>query len=165
MTEHTQIIDGMAISVCPMCLKENELDASEHMNSILPAKTDHKCKCGHSYIVLLDKRRYHRANSTLPGALIIDLNGKELEREPITVLDLSPFGLKFVMHEKSNIEPGDKLQVMFHLHAINKSLVKKKVVVRHVNSDEIGAVFYTDDQNDIIRAYLENLQQDPDSAD
>ncbi len=164
MTEKTQIIDGMAISVCPMCLKENELDASEHMNSIRPVKINHQCTCRHSYIVLLDKRRYKRANSTLPGAIIIDLDGKELEREPITVLDLSPFGLKFVMHEKRNIEPGDKLQVLFHLHTINKSLVKKKVVVRHVNNDEIGAVFYTDDQNDTIRAYLDNLQKDSDNA-
>ncbi len=164
MTEKTKIIDGTAKIICPVCLKPKSLDLSSEGNKDASFKVEVKCPCGNSFNVLLDKRKYDRAELIIPGIYLNYIEGNEADREPMTVLDLSPFGVKFMLHDQRSVEPGDKLTVMFNLDDTQKTLIKKKVVVRHQNNRDIGAVFYSEKERKKIKSYLESLQKMEDKS-
>jgi hypothetical protein len=155
----TKIVDGKAMFVCPECFKAKTVDVSKQSDKGRFLKVNCKCPCGHSYTVILDKRKHDRVVITLPGVFVRYNKGKMGKREQMLVLDLSLSGLKFMMKRKCNIEVGEELMVEFNLNDKKKSLIKERVIAKHIkNSSEVGAEFCSREQQINIRPYLEGLR-------
>jgi c-di-GMP-binding flagellar brake protein YcgR len=107
---------------------------------------------------MLDKRKHDRVVITLPGVFVRYNKGKMGKREQMLVLDLSLSGLKFMMKRKCNIEVGEELMVEFNLNDKKKSLIKAKVIARHIKNREVGAEFCSKEQQINISPYLEGLR-------
>ncbi len=157
MSEKIKLVDGKAKFICPVCFKAKSLDMSEHKDTATPVKVNCKCTCGHAFTVLLDKRQYKRTKVTLPGVYIRYIEDKEVNRKTMTVVDLSPFGLKFMLHEKHNIQPSDRLEVIFNLNDPQETQITRKMVVKYVKNLDVGAEFFSKDQHDEICLYLGSL--------
>lgn len=141
MVQKTKIIAGTTMFVCPECLKAKSVDVSKQANISGLIKVNCKCPCGHTYTVELDKRRHDREVISLPGVFSRYMGGKLKSSEPMLVLDLSISGLKFMNKTEFNIKKGDELMVKFRLKDEKKSLIKEKVIVRHIEKNEVGAEF------------------------
>jgi hypothetical protein len=156
--EKTKIVDGTAMFVCPECFKAKTVDVSKQTDKGGSLKVNCKCLCGHSYTVMLNKRKRDRVVITLPGVFVRYKEGKTGRREQMLVLDLSISGLKFMMKTKCNVEAGEELMVEFNLNDKKKSLIKEKVIARHIKNSEIGAEFCSKEQQININHYLEGLR-------
>jgi hypothetical protein len=154
----TKIVDGKAMFVCPECFKAKTVDVSKQTGKGGFLKVNCICQCGHSYTVMLTKRNRDRVVITLPGVFIRYEEGKTGRREQMLVQDLSISGLKFMMKTKCNIETGEELMVEFNLNDKKKSLIKEKVIARHIKNSDIGAEFCSKKQQVNIGPYLEGLR-------
>ncbi len=159
MTDTVKIIDNMATFMCPECYKGKTVDVSKQKKSDTPVRVKIKCTCGHVFTTLLDKRRHFRKGLTLPGMFIHYLGQKEVSREKMVVLDLSISGIKFSLHEKFNMEIGDKFQIVFNLNDKERSLVKKEVLVKHINGLDIGAEFCSKQMDEMIETFLKSRKR------
>jgi len=84
------------------------------------------------------ERRYYRKQ--------VNLNGEYLNRRTgsfgaVLVADVSFKGLKFTTLGSHDIEVGDRLQVSFTLDNTKQSHIKRKVLAKHVQDQDIGAEF------------------------
>jgi hypothetical protein len=59
----------------------------------------------------------------------------------IAVKDLSATGLKFQINSQHNCTVGDVIIVEFHLDDAQRTLVKKKVIVRNIIGQNIGTEY------------------------
>jgi hypothetical protein len=73
LVEKTKIVDGNAMFVCPECFKAKTVDVSKQADKGGSLKVNCKCPCGHSYTVMLDKRKHDRVVITLPGIFVQQL--------------------------------------------------------------------------------------------
>ncbi len=157
MLQNIKIADGSAMFVCPECFKTKTVDVSKQCDKSGVIKVNCKCPCGHAYPVLLDKRKFDREVVTLPGAFVRCAEGETGNSEQILVLDLSLSGLRFLMKTKCTVEADEKLMVEFNLNDKEKSLIKEKVTVKYIQSNEVGAKFYSKTQQDKIKSYLKSI--------
>jgi hypothetical protein len=84
------------------------------------------------------ERRYYRKQ--------VNLNGEYLNRRTgsfgsALIADVSFKGLKFTTLGSHDIQVGDRLQVSFTLDNTKQSLIKRKVLAKHVQAQDIGAEF------------------------
>jgi hypothetical protein len=59
----------------------------------------------------------------------------------MTVKDVSATGLKLKTNVAQNFAIGDRMQVEFHLDDRNRTLIKKRVIVRYQNGPFVGGEF------------------------
>lgn len=147
--------DNKFIIVCPVCQKQETVSASEYKDANQAVRMNYKCKCGHVHSVLLERRKFYRKETRLPGVCI----GEENSMEGILVKDLSLIGMKFEIENKQDfISVGKKLFVEFFLDDEQKTLVRKEVVIKIISGSLIGAEFCSaepDDSKDTaIESYL-----------
>ncbi len=146
--------ENKAIFTCPSCAKARTVEVSKFLGAKANAKLKAKCPCGHSYPVLLERRKYYRKETKLPGVFRLDKNGKE---SPMTVTNVSRSGLQFRTSESKNLEMEDLVALEFRLDDKNKSMVKKKAIVKKIEGNMIGAEFcFLDDYDKVLGFYLFN---------
>lgn len=130
--------------LCPECLEITLVDASRYKTVDRAAKIKYECACGYIYNILLERRKYYRKETHLPGICISDKN-----KRPMAVKDLSLVGLKFETESKQHgIVVEDELFVEFCLDDEQKTLIRKKVVVKIVSDFFIGAEFCSSEPED-----------------
>ncbi len=157
MLQNIKIDDGSAMFVCPECFKTKTVNVSKQCDKSGIIKVNCKCPCGHEYPVMLDKRKYDREVVTLPGVFIRYAEGNTGNSEQMLVLDLSLSGLRFMIKTKCNIKIKEELMVEFNLNDKEKSLIKEKVVVKYLKTNEVGAKFCSKVHQDKIKPYLKSL--------
>ena len=143
--------DNTATFVCPECQKSKTADVSKYKHIETAVRVKFKCPCGHSYSVLLERRKHIRKHLNLSGIFI---NKKNSERGNMTVTDLSRSGLRLKLNFSQDLKPGDKLDLEFTLDDKLRSLVKKEVVVRSVNDLSVGVEFIHSEHFDKLGPYL-----------
>lgn len=138
--------DNAATFVCPKCQRSKTVDVSHYIKVPRPVKVKCRCSCGHAYTVLLERRRHYRKAASLPGVYTHLAAGKQIDRGPMNIIDLSRNGLKLrpVSDTKGNFKVGEKLLVEFQLDDETKSRLKKEVVVKTVTSQFIGTEFVSE---------------------
>jgi hypothetical protein len=98
-------------------------------------------------------RQYVRKNTNLPGEygkLFPDAAG-----EKIIVEDLSQGGIKFRTIEENYIKANEILEVEFVLDDETRTVVSKRVIIRHVYDRLVGAEFCEPEYDDTrLGAYL-----------
>ncbi|MFO7495842.1 MAG: PilZ domain-containing protein [Desulfobacterales bacterium] len=138
--------DDSATFVCPQCHRSKTVDVSHYMKVNRSVKVKCRCSCGHAYAVLLERRRHYRKPANLPGVYTHLVAGKQIDRGPMNVIDVSRSGLKLqpVSGTQRSFQVGEKLLVEFQLDDKTKSHLKKEVVVRTVTRQFIGTEFVAD---------------------
>jgi len=143
--------NNTATFVCPKCKKWKTTDVSKYKNIETAVRVKCKCPCGHSYAVILERRKYIRKNLDLPGKFI---NHKNNESGNMTVTDISRTGLRIKLNFSQDVVPGDKLKLEFTLDDKQRSLVNKEVIVRSVKDLSVGAEFSLTEHYDQLGPYL-----------
>jgi len=141
--------DKTAVFECPSCKYSKTADISRYLDKNKLIKGKMKCKCGHSYIFILEKRMYFRKNVNLRGIFVVttdlqsfEIYGNESKAKGVTLVeDISITGLKLKFSEKPNIGIGDSMFVEFHLDDYNRTLIQKQVVVRNIIGLKYGVEF------------------------
>ncbi len=143
--------DNQATFVCPECGKTKTIDASQYKNIKKTVRLKRKCACGHSYIALLERRKFYRKEVRLPGFYIRE---SDPDKRPMTVRDLSRSGLKIEVPELGNLQLGDKLSVEFRLDNVHKTQIKKEVEIKTIKDLELGTEFTSRElKNPFDKAY------------
>jgi len=127
------IFNNKATFICPECEKVKTIDARPYLHSKARMRVNCKCPCGHSFKAIMERRNYLRKDITLPGVYCRFMDGQEIEKGQIVVLDLSRGGLKFKPHVPPAFQIGDQLHVIFNLNDRKKSLIKKKATIKNIN--------------------------------
>jgi predicted RNA-binding Zn-ribbon protein involved in translation (DUF1610 family) len=124
--------------ICPNCGHRETKKASDYRkyNRI---KTLHQCKCGLSFQIFIEYRRYSRKESKFWGSCKTADN-RETE---IKIINISRSGVGFIMTEPLLVPIGERLQISFIFKDTKRSLITKKVIVRRIDNDLIGAEFET----------------------
>jgi hypothetical protein len=128
----------MATFVCPNCEKSKTVNVSQYADLDKIVKVNVKCPCGHMYTTILEKRKKYRKETKLHGSYTRIVDGKEVESGLMMVRDLSTTGMKLKINGHHGCAVGDVIQVEFHLDDNQRSLIKKKVIIRNINGTEIG---------------------------
>ncbi|OQX21950.1 MAG: hypothetical protein BWK80_31755 [Desulfobacteraceae bacterium IS3] len=145
--------DNKFIIVCPICQKEENVSVSEYKDANQPSRIRHKCKCGHTHQLLLERRKFYRRETCLHGVCI----GEKNSTEGMLVKDLSLIGMKFEIENKQDfISVGKKLFVEFFLDDEQKTLVRKEVVIKIVSGSLIGAEFCGAEPDDPMDTAIES---------
>jgi hypothetical protein len=139
-----------ATFVCPECKRTKTTDVSAYLKSDKLIKVKCRCTCGHAYSALLERRKFFRKETSLPGVY----TSVKKERRPMTVMNLSRTGLKFKLHASDTLKAGDRLVVEFNLDDPQQSLIRKEVIVKNIKNSNIGAAFVSTDEYDKLGFYL-----------
>ena len=131
----------MATFVCPKCQKSKTVNVSKYANLDKIVKVKVTCPCGYGYTSILEKRKKYRKETNLPGSFVLLADGRQAGGGLMTVKDLSTSGLKIRINAQYNCTVGDVIIVEFHLDDAQRTLIKKKVIVRKIVGQNIGTEF------------------------
>jgi hypothetical protein len=131
----------MATFVCPKCSRSKTVNASKYAHLDKLIKVNVKCPCGHAYTSILEKRKQYRKETHLSGTYIHFLDGRPANRGLMTVKDISANGMKLKLNVELICDIGDHLDVEFHLDNRDRTLIKKRVIVKNVSGLYIGVEF------------------------
>ena len=133
---------------CPQCKNSRSVDVSKFKKIEKEVKIKVNCPCGHSYPVILERRRHYRKTVNLAGSYLFLVRGSPTKKKMLTVKDVSQSGLKIRVSEKPEFEIGDRILVEFHLDDNKRSLIKKETIVRAIKELHIGLEFSSMDSSD-----------------
>jgi hypothetical protein len=128
----------MATFICPKCEKSKTVNVSHYANLDKIVKVKVKCPCGYTYNSILEKRKKYRKETNLHGSFIRLVDGKEVSHGLMTVKDLSTTGMKLHINDNHGCVVGDVIKVEFHLDDTQRSLIRKKVIIRNIYRSDIG---------------------------
>ncbi|MCF6246160.1 MAG: hypothetical protein L3J69_02240 [Desulfobacula sp.] len=137
---------------CPTCNKEKIMQLSEYNLKCATTRVRCKCRCGHTYMIILEKKVEPIQNTQLLGTFIskgqIKCSGK------IIIKKLNSKGIMLRTNIEQNILPGLKLLLEFVLDDAKQSIVKKEVVVKAKKGKYLSAEFITKEHYDNLGPYL-----------
>ena len=120
--------------VCEKCGKVQRLSVP---TSIHDQTIWIKCKCAHSFPVLIDQRQHYRKDVHLPG-LFAKVDSTDTEKGKIVVQDISQKGIGFVTYAKKNLNINDVVSVQFELDDPHKSPIHVQGLVKIVKDKYVG---------------------------
>lgn len=128
-----------ATFVCPNCENTSTVDVTKYVKVDKRVTVKVKCRCGHNFTVVLEKRKKYRKPTNLQGtySLIDDAKDKGV----MTVMDISITGMKLKLNVSRNFNIGDRLRVAFTLDDKRRTHIEKNVVVKNINDTYVGVVF------------------------
>ncbi|RLC03677.1 MAG: hypothetical protein DRH34_05370 [Deltaproteobacteria bacterium] len=152
--EQKILIDSLdtAQFACPECNREKSMQLSEYNLRRQSTKVKCKCRCGHSYMVILEKKIEPTQNTQLLGTFI-SKNGIKCSGKMI-IKKLNSKGLMLKTNIEQSILPGLKLFLEFVLDDAKQSIVKKEVVVKAKKGKYLSAEFTSDEHYDNLGPYL-----------
>ncbi|MEA3446398.1 MAG: PilZ domain-containing protein [Bacteroidota bacterium] len=163
MTQKVYINGNSSVTViCPQCHKNKTINPSDNKETDNIAMLKCQCDCGHSYTVMLERRKFYRKSTNLPGAYSykktnlpgIYIHEDRDDRGLMTVINISRSGLKIRLNMTRDFNFGDRLRVEFNLDDRDRSSIKKSVIVRNVEKKFIGVEFANIEHFDKLGAYL-----------
>jgi hypothetical protein len=137
-----------AVFECPECKKSRTIDVEKFKNMDKEVRIRVNCSCGHSYPVVLERRRHYRRVVNLAGTYMLLVPDGPVEKKVMRVKDLSRSGLKIRLASKPDFGRGAKLLVEFRLDDSQRSLIKKEAIVRKISDQNIGLQFSSMDAGD-----------------
>ena len=138
--------DRTAVFKCPKCDMVKTVDVSQYSKLDRYIRFTARCSCGHSYKVVLERRKHYRKKVKLAGKCAF-INGSH--QFPIVVRDLSRQGLGFEVWDRAPFKVGDRLTVEFKLDNDKQTAIRKDVIVQLISGETIGAEFYSADPQNV----------------
>jgi len=141
--------EGMAAFKCPKCQMTRTADISKYRGAKTAVKMNCKCKCGHTFKVLVERRRQKRIKTNLSGIYICVGPGEENGHGFITVSNISHSGVRFKLNPPLDVGRCDKLIVVcFQDDHDQRTLIKEDGIIRNQNRATIGVEFCPEDAAD-----------------
>jgi hypothetical protein len=128
--------------ICPNCENKKIISVANNRIATKPIKV--KCRCGYSFSIVLEHRRYQRRNATIPGKLFHADSKKEVD--DILIKSISVTGIGFETKSIRGIKVGDTFEIAFLLKESFDSAVRESIVVKRVQGNFIGAEFSDQDK-------------------
>ncbi len=97
-----------------------------------------KCKCGASYSVAFDRRRFIRKRTQLYGTYSIENSVKD---EIANIVDISKGGLCFIGKRYNNLKKDQIITIRFVLDNSDMTPIECKAIIRTVKDQRIGIDF------------------------
>ncbi|MDY6790710.1 MAG: PilZ domain-containing protein [Thermodesulfobacteriota bacterium] len=138
----------MAVFECPQCKIAKRVDVSKYKDIHQVVRIKVKCPCGHSYKVVLERRKYFRKDVNFPGTYTHVLPDYREDKGAMTVKNLSRAGVKIKLNAEKDFKIGDILTVEFRLNDQQRSFIKKKVVIKKISDLYLGVEFGSVDSSD-----------------
>lgn len=136
---------------CEICGISITVHADHQQHTMEPLKIF--CPCGSFFNVTLDKRKYYRKRTRLPGVFFQDAQGQDLGK--MVVENISFGGLRFRTLAPHTLQLQECLRIKFRLDDAFESIVSEPVRVRFVRNETIGAMFLsTNPFNKALALYL-----------
>ncbi len=152
--DQTVFIDSLETAqfACPECSREKIMQLSEYNIKRRITRVRVKCRCGHTYMVTLEKQFESIQNTLLLGTFnspeTAGCSGKMIIKK------LNSKGILLRTNIEQNILPGLKLLLEFVLDDPKQSIVKKEVVVKAKKGKYLSAEFTTCEHADNLGPYL-----------
>ncbi len=149
---------NQAIFKCPICGVSRIKNVSKYKKSKKAVTVKCKCKCGHAFKRIIEKRKQKRMDVQLYGMYMLIENGKDNGHGIVTISDISQAGIGFTLTPERKIKDGDRLVVIcFQNIEKHASLIRENGIIRHNNTKYIGAEFCSKSQeNNTFDFYLIN---------
>lgn len=141
-----------AVFVCPECNKTKVLQLSSYRVTKPQTRVKCKCTCGHSDVVLLEKKYACIKETKLTGTYTTSEKTKSSGR--MIIKKLNSKGLMLKTNLEQNILPGLKMFLEFVLDDAKQSIVKKEVVVKAKKGKYLSAEFTSEEHYDNLGPYL-----------
>lgn len=138
---------------CPQCNKAWEKDFSKIKDFKKVSGAKCKCPCGHTFPIVLDRRRDFRKVSKLTGSYVHD---KTKARGLINITNISKSGIALELNTKQSLPKGDILLLKFNLDDSRKSYMCKEAVIKKTDGSRVGLEFRNNDQLEELESYLNN---------
>ena len=97
-----------------------------------------KCKCGHTFTVLFNKRKSERKKTSFSGGYSLE---NSLREDIIQIVDLSRTGLCFTRNDGIRLKVGQSVSIRFRLYGVDSDLFECSAVIRNLTEDRVGAEF------------------------
>ncbi len=152
--EQKVIIDNLdtARLACPKCERNKILQLSGYNLLKRHTRVKYKCNCGHTYIVLLEKKPIPPQDRMLTGTFTSaeerGCSGKMIIKR------LNSHGLILKTNIDQKILPGGNLMLEFVLDDVKQSIVKKQVRILAINGRYLTAEFTSTEHFDNLGPYL-----------
>lgn len=137
---------------CPVCGREKIMQLSEYNLKKRITKVRCRCRCGHTYMVNLEKEAEAIQDTQLLGTFA-DKNPDGCKGKMI-IKKMNSKGIMLRTNIDQNITPGRKLTLEFVLDDAKQSIVQKEVVVRAKKGKYLSADFLTEEHYDNLGPYL-----------
>jgi hypothetical protein len=144
-----------ATFVCSNCENTSTVDVGKYVNVEKRVTVKVRCRCGHEFKVVLEKRKKYRKQTNLPGNYTnLDADN---DKGVMTVVDISSTGLKLKLNVSRDFNIGETLKVEFSLDDKRHTEIKKNVVVQNISGNYVGVAFASREPDDPApRYYLLN---------
>ena len=83
------VTGDQATIICPKCDVSRTANIEKLLKSEIQIKINCKCKCGHTFKAIIERRKYYRKNIELPG-LFYSIN--DMKKTFMVVKDVSRSG-------------------------------------------------------------------------
>lgn len=137
---------------CPECKRKKIMQLSEYKIKRRTSRVRVKCKCGHTYIIVMEKQNESIQDTQLLGTFRSPensgCNGKMIIKK------LNSKGILLRTNIEQHILPGLKLLLEFVLDDAKQSIVQKEVVVKAKRGKYLTAEFTTPEHADNLGPYL-----------
>ena len=126
---------------CPSCKSYVIKDLSKVANVKTVIRIKCKCKCGHVFQAMVERRQSFRKSVNLVGmCLYLDDQG-QANKQLIKILDVSITGLQFSVNDSPEFKVGDTVIVNFKLDDRERTEIQEKAIVLRIGSRTVGLKF------------------------
>jgi len=140
-----------ATFVCPECERSRTTDISKLLTAKAQLKIKCTCKCGHTFSVVIERRKYYRRSLELSGVVFSSDDGRKFI---MAVKDLSRSGSRIKINSSFPFSIDDVIHVEFNLDDKDRSFISKTAVIRSINGPLLGLEFTEIEKYDKIGQYL-----------
>lgn len=133
--------NNTATFVCPNCENTTTADVTRYAQMGKTVRVNIRCRCGHAFRAVLEKRRRYRKSTRLPGTYTYERPDGTVDKGIMQVEDISGSGMKLKLSVGRAFKAGDKLKVEFNLDDPQHTLIEKMVIVKNVSETHVGVAF------------------------
>jgi hypothetical protein len=127
---------------CDHCGRTHNTKVPLHIRGNTPVQA--KCLCGQTTDVTFEFRQTYRKNIFLQG--LLRRHATDVVGQTAQLRNLSKSGIKFTTSWWRNICPHDILSITFILDNPQRSKIDKRVMIKYIDKQVIGAQFCPEDQ-------------------
>jgi len=135
--------DNETLIECPHCGFQKIINIAKFFKRSKPENFVSKCKCGYSFSVVVERRKFERHYFDTNGSVLRESGRGKPEGIAITVKDLSRSGVKFVTEKNEALEAGANIVITFEFNDNRKTFFIKEATVRNVEGKDVRAEFKT----------------------
>lgn len=152
--ELNALIDNLdaAHFTCPECTREKIMQTSEFGIKARKTKVRYRCRCGHTSMVILEKKHNAVQDTHLLGTFFT--KGSYNCKGEMIIKRLNNRGLMLKTNIEQKLLPGLKLFLEFVLDDAKQSIVKKEVVVKAKRGRYLSVEFTSGEHYDNLGPYL-----------